>query len=196
MKLVKRRRIGAAVAAWSIAALALFVVLLFSLASPRDWIVDDTRYAAEIARAARRSGIDPELVRALIFQESRFDPQARGRHGELGLMQLLPEGAVAEWSRLTRQPLPTEAELLTVDRNLEIGCWYLARGLERYREYRDCVAMALAWYNAGDARVRRWKPDRPDGDFVSRIDIAGTALYVKKITSRYHHYLAAAKKKP
>ena len=110
----------------------------------------------------------------------------------MAIAGLLPEGAVAEWSRLNRCPLPTEAELLSVEKNLEIGCWYLARGLERYRGYRYGVEMALAWYNAGDARVKRWKPDKPDGDFVSRIDISGTALYVKKITSRYHKYLAAA----
>lgn len=192
MKLVKRRRNHAAIAAWLIAALTVVVVAVGTFTTPRDWVVNDRLYAGEIQAAARRHGLDPQLVRALIFQESRFNPRARGRSGELGLMQLLPEGAVAEWSRLTRHPLPTEEELLSVEPNLDIGCWYLSRGIEKYRKYAQGTEMALAWYNAGESRVNRWKPEDPDGEFVGRIDISSTTAYVKKIMARYRKYLETA----
>src|SRR5258708_18248531 len=50
-----------------------------------------------ILAAARRYGVDPALVKAVVWRESRFHPQARGRVGELGLMQIREEAA-QEWA--------------------------------------------------------------------------------------------------
>ena len=158
----------------------------------RDFSVDDTRFSKEIRFAARRHGLDPQLVRAVVFQESRFDPFARGRAGEVGLMQVLPSGAAAEWGRLNRRKAPDVNALHDPAVNLDIGCWYLSRGIEKYRKYAQGTEMALAWYNAGESRVNRWKPEDPDGEFVGRIDISSTTAYVKKIMARYRKYLETA----
>ena len=87
---------------WCIAGgVLLFFAILYSCRTEvRDWIVDDTLYSTEIRRYAEKYELDPQLVRALIFQESRFNPECRGSKGEVGLMQLLPEGAVADYTAI------------------------------------------------------------------------------------------------
>lgn len=157
-----------------------------ALSPGNEWFVDDTRYRREIAEAAGRHGVDPDLVRALIFHESRFDPHARGSAGEIGLMQVLPSGAAAEWSRVLKRPRPDEKELFDVRKNLDVGCWYLARSLRRWRNHKYALELALAQYNAGEARARRWSVG--DGSVLDRITVASTKKYVEKITRRYRMY--------
>ncbi len=154
----------------------------------RDWAVDDTLFNAEIRAAAVKHKLDPELVRAVVFQESRFNPSCRGGQGEIGLMQLLPRGAVAEYARRNAVPLPSETQLFAPALNLEIGCWYLGQAMRRWEGYRDQVSLALAQYNAGESRVVRWKPERPEDPFAGRIGIGSTRIYVERITKRYARY--------
>lgn len=160
-----------------------------ALPAVSEWFVDDSRYHAEIAAAAGRHGLDPDLVRALIFQESRFDPRARGGSGEIGLMQVLPSGAAAEWARVLRRPRPSEAELFDIRLNLEIGCWYLARALRRWRDYDAKTILALAQYNAGERRARAWAPADPHDGALKRISVKSTRKYVTKIMKRYRMYV-------
>ena len=141
-----------------------------------------------INRAAAKYGLDPELVKALIWRESRFDPNAVGKSGEVGLMQLVPAGspgAVAEWSRITGAPPPSRRRLFEVETNLDIGCWYLADAMHQFSNYRCGTELALAAYNAGMSRAKRWKPETADGEVLDRIDIASTRNYVKFIMQRY-----------
>ena len=159
------------------------------------WFVDDTKYRDEIVAAARRHGLDPDLVRALVFRESRFDPRARGSRGEVGLMQVLPGGAAADWARFKKRPRPSVRELYNVETNLEIGCWYLARAMRRWSGYRANTALALAQYNAGESRAKAWAPEKRDGEAVPRIRIASTKKYVETILKRYRKYLRERSKK-
>lgn len=175
------------------------ILLVFVLASfwfreeLRDFTVDDTRFAEEIQAAARRHGLDPQLVRAVVFQESRFDPFVRGRAGEVGLMQVLPSGAAAEWSRVNKRKAPDVNALYEPAVNLEIGCWFLARGMRKYADYAGRTELALARYNAGESRSERWKPAQKDGDVIERISISSTRIYVTKIMARYRQYQEEAK---
>ena len=175
------------------------ILLVFVLASfwfreeLRDFTVDDTRFAKEIQAAARRHGLDPQLVRAVVFQESRFDPFVRGRAGEVGLMQVLPSGAAAEWSRVNKRKAPDVNALYEPAVNLEIGCWFLARGMRKYADYAGRTELALARYNAGESRSERWKPAQKDGDVIERISISSTRIYVTKIMARYRQYQEEAK---
>ena len=159
---------------------------------PKRLFVDDGKYSSEIAAAARKHGLDPALVRAVIYQESGFDPRKRGRAGEIGLMQVLPSGAAAEWARVNKCPRPTEAELFDVETNLDIGCWYLARAMERWRDYDHRIELALAQYNAGGKRARRWAPPDKHGEVLPRVDIASTKNYITKIMERYYSYRVSA----
>ncbi|MBQ9754719.1 MAG: lytic transglycosylase domain-containing protein [Lentisphaeria bacterium] len=178
------------ISAWGAAALfATVAVVALVNGSPRNFFVDDTRFSKEIHRAAARHRVPPQLVRALIFQESRFDPNARGYKGEIGLMQLLPSGAVADWARINKVAEPGEDELFDPVMNLEIGCWYLGRALRRWHDYKEGIALALAQYNAGEGRAKRWKPGTKDGKVLSRITISSTRRYVEQIIRRYRSYI-------
>lgn len=157
--------------------------------------VDDTLFAKEIAAAAAKHGLPPELVRAVIRRESKFKPDTRGKAGEIGLMQILPGGAGAEWSRVNKQRMYYPHEMLNPSVNLDIGCWYLARALNRWRDYRCSIELALAEYNAGLKNASRWKPDDLNADVIARIDFPGTQKYVTEIMFWYQQYLSEAKEK-
>jgi soluble lytic murein transglycosylase len=174
-----------------IGAAAVFCGIFFTARElyRRGTFVDDSRYFDRISSISMRHGVDPQLVRAVVFQESRFDSSAVGGKGEVGLMQLHLKGAVSDWAKFHKKKLPSHAALLDVDLNLEIGIWYLARALKRWEKYRDRIPLALIHYNAGAARAERWKPERFDGQVIPRIKISSTKIYVKRIMDRYHKYL-------
>lgn len=183
-------------AAQLLAAAALFLAayLLWSGFSPQDLFVDDHKFDAEIAVAAAKYGLDKELVRSLIYQESRFNQFAVGSAGECGLMQLMPGGAAAEWAKVKRIPAPSRLELFEVPVNLEIGCWYLANGIKEYSAYKHRVELALARYNAGPRRTKEWLPKDKDDEVLPRIKLQSTYDYVRKIMLRYQKYTSGAGK--
>ena len=164
--------------------LAAVLFLLFD----RRMTMDETSFSDEIGIAAKKYEIDPDFVRAVIWRESRFDPWKRGSKGEYGLMQILPGGSVADWSRVHHRRFALKSELFDVGINLEIGCWYLAEGLKKYRHYRCGKELALIRYNSGPSRAEAWKPETPDGDVMQNIKIRSTKEYVTKIMAKYRQY--------
>lgn len=170
------------------AAMIAMAVALCNLGTLRDMFSGDRDYDAEIAVAAGKHGLDPDLVRALIYQESRFRAHKRGKKGEIGLMQVLPSGAAAEWARVNKRRRPSSPALYNVELNLEIGCWYLARAKKRWKNYRCGTELALAEYNAGTSRAREWAPEKPDGEVIPRVKIPSTKKYVTEIMKRYRRY--------
>lgn len=156
----------------------------------RKIFIDDTRYSAEIHAAAARYQLPPQLIRALIRKESGFDPGAEGGSGEVGLMQLLPDGAVADWARVNRKPKPPVKQLYSVETNLNIGCWYLKRAMDHWQGYRCQMELALAEYNAGAKNAARWKPAKDAASALDKIDYPGTREYVSRIMKDYHRYLS------
>ena len=193
MTLYLQKRSRRSAVPWCIAAA---VLLLLGLAAylernrVRDWVVDDTKFSREITFFAGRHGIDPRLVRAVIFQESRFDPDCKGSKGEVGLMQILPKGAAADYVMRHKLPPYSRRALANPKLNLEIGCWYLARAMKRYKDYRNGTALALAQYNAGARRSDKWKPPVKTGEVIPRINIKSTRKYVSSIIRRYRRYQA------
>ena len=182
---LSRRKICYLLAAAVFAAAAIWGVIS---GAAGDFFVDDTRFSKEIAQAASRHGVPHQLVRAVVFQESRFNPKARGKKGEYGLMQVLPSGAVADWARVHKVAPPGPDELFEPQKNLEIGCWYLGRALRKWQGYKCSVELALAQYNAGATRAKRWKPDSKTGEVLSRVTLPGTKRYIAQITKRYRSY--------
>ena len=108
------------------------------------------RVANELARAEDEHGLDPLLLLAVIDQESRYDPAARGPKGALGLMQVRPFVAKEVAGRLG---IPWEGPATLADPalNVRIGAAYLAEMRRMYAEER----LALAAYNMGPYRVKR-----------------------------------------
>lgn len=194
MTLTLQKRPRRSAVPWCIAAgvlLCLGIGLYCERNRVRDWVVDDTKFSEEIRFFAGRHGIDPLLVRAVVFQESRFDEECRGSKGEVGLMQILPRGAAADYV-LHHKISPYSLRALKKPKlNLEIGCWYLSKALARWEGHPDQLPLALSQYNAGESRAAKWAADkRSPGQYPIR----STRIYVKRIMKRYENYVKEERK--
>ena len=153
-------------------------------------VARQTQYDPLIQPVAARLGLDPMLVRALIWRESRFNPNVRGLNKERGLMQVTP-GVAEEWAQVTKSP-PIDLDALFVpETNIEIGSWYLARTLHRWQETDNPAAFALAEYNAGRSNALRWvDPDTPTSAaaFEEHITFPATRRYVDTLLQKYAEY--------
>jgi soluble lytic murein transglycosylase len=152
----------------------------------------DHRFDVVITEAATRHGLSPFLVKAVVWQESRFEPDARGKKGEIGLMQVMPSTA-GEWAKVNGVAGFEPRTLYDPAANLDIGCWYLRRALDRWANATSRpVPFALAEYNAGRSNALRWatgaKPFDAD-KFIEAITYGSTKRYVKAIESRCRRYM-------
>ena len=145
-------------------------------------------YDRIILEAARRNQIDPRLLKAVIWRESRFNPATVGKAGEIGLMQIMPKQSVVDWAKAKGRFVPFRGALFDPELNIEIGSWYLGRAIRRWSKYRDCYALALCEYNAGLTRANKWKPANPAGNVRQKISIPSTLNYVNDIMDRYETY--------
>ncbi len=145
-------------------------------------------YDSLIASAAERSQLpDRRLLQSLIWQESKFDPQARSRTGARGLGQLQLQTA-AGIARELREPTPTDSALAEASLSLRYAGHYLAQLLRRFR---GRVPVALAAYNAGPTVVARWlawRGSQEDAIFVERIPFPQTLDYVKQVMAAWRAY--------
>ena len=154
----------------------------------RTYLEKYHRYDSLIEAAGRRNGVDPALLKAVIWRESRFDRHAKGTKGEVGLMQIMVQFAAKDWAAAHKRPAPSKGALSDPELNIEIGSWYLGRALKRWSEYRECTALALCEYNAGPTRAEAWKPPDKNGTVIDRIDIASTVSYVTVILTKQKEY--------
>jgi len=100
---------------------------------------------------AKNYDLDPALLAAVIYQESRFRPKARSASGAIGLMQLMPKTAqgIADHTGGTHFEV---SDLLDPEINIRYGAWYLRHLLNKYGN----EPLALAAYNAGQQNVDQW----------------------------------------
>lgn len=101
---------------------------------------DRDMIAPMLQHSANRAGVAAELVEAVAWAESRFDPAAISRRGAIGVMQLMPETA----QEMGVDPLDTA-------QNIDGGARYLRKMIDAFG---GDVNLALAAYNAGAATVR------------------------------------------
>lgn len=128
------------------------------------------RYSEYIRVHARQHRLDPALVAAVIYQESKFDTSAKSSSGAIGLMQVTPDTAHGIAVRTGGDAFNT-SDLYNADINIRYGAWYLANLFAKYRS----EELVLAAYNAGQGNVDRW---RANGE---PIQFAETRAYVKRV---------------
>jgi soluble lytic murein transglycosylase len=110
----------------------------------------------EIVRGhAANYGLEPQLVAAVIYQESKFDTNAESASGAVGLMQLLPSTGQGIADRTGGKEW-TPSDLHNPELNIRYGAWYLRHLLDKYGGNEE---LALAAYNAGQTNVDRWRAE-------------------------------------
>jgi soluble lytic murein transglycosylase len=155
------------------------------------------RYDQMIARQASIYRLDPDLVWSVIYEETYFSPWKKGSKGEVGLMQVTP-AVGREWAaetgmrdlarQMERDP---QSVLRDPEKNIQIGCWYLEKLYEEFRDLPGVEARMVAGYNAGPSRAVEWNQTEEGAaplsveQFVGRIDIPSTRAYVTSILERY-----------
>lgn len=134
------------------------------------------RWREALLAASAEAGIEPWLLAAVARQESTFAAHAESSRGAIGVMQLLPSTARVHARALGFGPNP---DLRDPGLNLRLG----ARELARLRRGFGAVEPALAAYNAGETRVRKWLREQPDPRrFAELIPIPETYTYVRRVS--------------
>ncbi len=123
------------------------------------------KYDALIESAARKHGLPPALVKAVVAAESAFRVDAVSHKGAMGLMQLMPA---------TAKSLGVEAPFEAAD-NIHGGSLYLRKMHDRYGSW----SHALAAYNAGPRAVDRYRGIPPYRE---------TRTYVKRVLTYYRQF--------
>jgi soluble lytic murein transglycosylase len=143
-----------------------------------------------ILAAARRYSVDPALVKAIVWRESHFHPNARGRAHEIGLMQLQEEAA-QQWADAEKLSSFVHEHCLDPVTNTLAGTFYLKQLLRRYERTDNPIPYALADYNAGRGNVVRWIQGAAATNsalFLQQIGFPSTSSYVQAVMKRHQHY--------
>ena len=150
----------------------------------------DHRYDPEIKAAAKEYDVPAPLVKAVVWQESRFHSHARGTKGEIGLMQIR-EAATMEWA--TAEGIRGFQHEFIYDPalNTRVGAWYLSKLLKRYRSTDNPLPYALADYNAGRGNVLKWNRGEASTNsarFMEAMTFPTTRAYIQHVMERYEIY--------
>jgi peptidoglycan lytic transglycosylase len=157
----------------SLLALAVGAAALYVFLTTPPWFERfryPLRYSEYVRVHARENGLDPALVAAVIYQESKFDAAARSKSGALGLMQLTPSTADGIALRTGGSQFVT-SDLLNPEINIRYGAWYLGNLFRKYGDER----LVLAAYNAGQGNVDRWRQSHEEIQFPE------TRAYVDRV---------------
>lgn len=121
-----------------------------------------------VRAAAMEHGVPPSVVNGIIWVESKFLPEARGKRGPRGLMQVMPRTGREVARALGRTYQPHDPDF-----NIHAGTYYFARMMERFG---NDPTLALAAYNIGPAVVKSWlDANEPFGEATER--------YVERVLS-------------
>jgi soluble lytic murein transglycosylase len=128
------------------------------------------RYSQFVRVHAAEHGLDPALVAAVIYQESKFRSSVVSSSGAIGLMQLTPATARGIAIRTGGTRFRTQ-DLFDPELNIRYGSWYLDNLFKKYGSER----LVLAAYNAGQGNVDRWRA-RGEG-----IQFPETRAYIERV---------------
>lgn len=165
----------------------ILILLLLLYHSKWFWrFIYPLKYRELILSYSLEYELDPHLIAAIIFVESRFIPTARSFKGAMGLMQIMPETGkwIAEQQGYTDFDIN---ELYNPDINIRFGCWYLSL-LEQQFDTNNLI-VTLAAYNAGRGNVSRWEQDlQGENISIDGLPFKETRDYIKQVLKAYKYY--------
>jgi len=136
-------------------------------------------YWEDIETNARQHQLSPALLLGIIRQESAFDPYAESSASARGLMQVLPETG-RQMAELLRDDGSKTRDLFQPASNIRYGSYYVRRLLNQFDNH---PMLAIAAYNAGPGRVKRWRPAKtlPADIWMETIPYKETRNYVASV---------------
>jgi len=144
-------------------------------------------YSDVIRQQAAQKHLDPALIAAVIYAETKFQPRDSSA-GAVGLMQVMPQTALFLARRSGATTFST-SDLEDPQVNIAYGSYYLRYLLD---EYHGHLTLALAAYNGGESNVDRWVAGGRSLT-VSEIPFPETRAYVAKVIhaeGQYRHKYA------
>jgi soluble lytic murein transglycosylase len=144
-------------------------------------------YEDQVLQSAKESDVSPELVWAVMREESGFDPKVESWANAIGLMQLILPTA-----RRVGQDLGIRVNRRTLRRpsvNIALGSAYLGHLKGKFKGH---PVLMIAGYNAGEGAVQRWLKERPGSEldmFVEEIPYSQTRGYTKRVIATLATYL-------
>lgn len=151
----------------------------------RYWLIAYPRgFEDLVRREARVEGVPPELLWAVMREESGFSPRIESYANAVGLLQLLPTTA----SRFARGLPANRAGLQRPENNVPIAARFLSWLLDRQD---GSPLLAVASYNAGEGAVDRWRRRDPGLDLDEALEsftYDQTRRYTRRVLSSYSAY--------
>jgi soluble lytic murein transglycosylase len=166
--------------------LAVIVGVILALPFAKKAVNDLTlplNYSSVIRQQAAEKHLDPALIAAVIYAETKFQPRSSSA-GALGPMQIMPSTA-AYLAHRSHATTFTTSDLNTPQVNIAYGSYYLRYLLDHYDGNK---VLALAAYNGGIANVDRWAHRHGDALTIDQIPFPETRDYVAKVLHAQGEY--------
>jgi soluble lytic murein transglycosylase len=141
----------------------------------------------QIVNEAKKRGLDPRLVLAIMKQESQFKPNAKSPSAARGLLQLTLDAAQKYAKRAGVNHL-TEDSLYVPGTSIALGCEYLGQLSRMFAGLPEAIA---ASYNGGEDNVARWlarSNQNDEGVFAAEVGFSESKDYVFKVMAFYRAY--------
>ncbi len=151
-----------------------------------------TYYWGSVYKSAQETNLDPNLILAIMRQESAFNREALSTAGARGLMQLMPATG-RDMARKIRVKGFNVEDLWQANTSIRLGSEHLSDHFKYFASSAEPrqLGLALSAYNAGLEPARRWSKRLPDDDvdeFVESIPYRETRNYVKLVYRNYQVY--------
>ena len=172
----------------------IFVIIIIALVSLSiyvlyKYIFFPKKYNYIIEEASRKYGVDPNLVYAIIKQESKFSEVAISKSKAKGLMQIL-DSTAKDMSKYIEEIDSKNIDLFDPKTNIFIGTKYISYLLNHFK---GNYYLTVAAYNAGLGKVESWvNKDYTKytelSDFIDSIEYNETKTYVTNVFNYYKYY--------
>ncbi len=158
-------------------------IAIFTIAKVKQWDDIELRfplsYSDKIHQNAELQNLNPVILYGLIRRESAFNKDAHSPVGARGLMQIMP-GTGRQIAKDLNESWAGKNSLYDPVKNLQYGSYYYQKLLNQFDGH---YALALAAYNAGPHRVKKWLPSEtiPADVWIETIPFRETRDYVTSV---------------